>query len=103
MVVAALYLLKMLQRTLWGPLSKEENRHLADLSWREIMTLVPLAILMLWIGVAPKGFIQPSSRALEVTLERFRIQTTQEPPKIPRLALSSAAASDDLSEEDPIE
>lgn len=91
-VVAAMYLLKMLQKTLWGPLTRAENKRLVDLSKREILTLIPLAILMLWIGVAPKVFIQPSSRALELTLERFKMEASQEPPTQPRLAVSGAPA-----------
>jgi NADH-quinone oxidoreductase subunit M len=88
-VIAAIYLLKMLLRTLWGPLTKEENKGLADLSWREIITLVPLAILMLWMGVAPKAFLQPSSSALAATLERFKLETSQEPPTRPMMAISA--------------
>jgi NADH-quinone oxidoreductase subunit M len=70
-VLAAVYLLKMLQLTLWGPLTKEENRGLADLSAREILALVPLCIFMVWIGVAPNRFLEPSRKALEETLTAF--------------------------------
>ena len=56
-VLAAIYLLKMLRQTLWGPIIHEENRHLRDLDWREIAPLAPLALLMLAIGVAPNAFL----------------------------------------------
>jgi len=64
-IFAAVYLLRMLQETLWGPITKEENRTLSDLDAREIVTLLPLCVLMLWIGVAPKAFLEPSRPALE--------------------------------------
>lgn len=67
-VLAAVYLLKMLQLTLWGPLTKEENKQLADLGAREKWILVPLCALMLWIGVAPRFFLDPSRAALEAIL-----------------------------------
>jgi NADH-quinone oxidoreductase subunit M len=70
-VLAAIYLLKMLQLTLWGPLTKDENRGLSDLSFREIAALVPLCVFMLWIGVAPNRFLEPSRPALEATLTAF--------------------------------
>ena len=70
-VLAAVYLFKMLDRTLWGPLENEENRGLRDLDAREIIALVPLAALMLAIGVAPGVFLRPSEPALEATLERY--------------------------------
>ncbi|HEX7184856.1 MAG TPA: NADH-quinone oxidoreductase subunit M [Thermoanaerobaculia bacterium] len=71
-VLAALYLMKMLQLTIWGPLTKEENRGLRDLTGREIAALVPLCVLMLWIGVAPNPFLKPSLPALDATLAEFR-------------------------------
>ena len=36
-----------------------------DLSWREIAALAPLVVFIVWIGVAPQGFIGPMSPALE--------------------------------------
>jgi NADH-quinone oxidoreductase subunit M len=70
-VLAAIYLLKMLQLTLFGPLTKEENRGLKDLSWRELAALVPLCVFMLWIGLKPETFLKPSRAALEATLSQF--------------------------------
>jgi len=77
-VLAAVYLLKMIQLTIWGPITKEVNRTLRDLSFREIAALVPLCILMLWIGVAPNTFLQPSRQALESVLADYR-QRVEEP------------------------
>jgi NADH-quinone oxidoreductase subunit M len=77
-VLAAIYLLKMIQLTIWGPITKDENRTLRDLSFREIAALVPLCILMLWIGVAPNTFLQPSRQALESVLADYR-QRVEEP------------------------
>ena len=70
-VLAAIYLLKMIQLTIWGPITKEENRELHDLSFREIAALVPLCVFMLWIGVAPETFLKPSREALARTLTEF--------------------------------
>jgi NADH-quinone oxidoreductase subunit M len=78
-VLAAVYLLKMLQLTLWGPLTRDENRGLADLSLREIAALVPLCVFMLWIGVAPSRFLEPSRPALEAALTAFR-EGNRHPP-----------------------
>src|SRR3954470_20660398 len=77
-VLAAIYLLKMIQLTIWGPITKDENRKLADLSFREIAALVPLAVLMLWIGVAPNTFLQPSRQTLETVLAQYK-QRIEEP------------------------
>ena len=71
-VLAAIYLLKLIQLTIWGPITREENRKLVDLSGRELAALIPLCIFMLWIGVAPDGFLRPSRKALEGVLADYR-------------------------------
>jgi NADH-quinone oxidoreductase subunit M len=71
-VLAAIYLLKMIQLTIWGPITKDENRGLSDLSGREVAALLPLCILMLWIGVAPNSFLQPSRQALQEVLAAYQ-------------------------------
>ncbi|HEY4576009.1 MAG TPA: NADH-quinone oxidoreductase subunit M, partial [Thermoanaerobaculia bacterium] len=71
-VLAAVYLLKMIQLTLWGPITKEENKTLSDLNGRELAALIPLCVLMLWIGVAPDTFLKPSRQALDSVLSDYR-------------------------------
>jgi NADH-quinone oxidoreductase subunit M len=55
-ILAAVYLLFMFQKLFLGPVDKEENRVLLDLNWREIVTLVPLIVLIFWIGLYPAPF-----------------------------------------------
>jgi NADH-quinone oxidoreductase subunit M len=79
-ILAAVYLLKLLFRTLWGPITKEENRGLTDLGFREVAALAPLCLLMLWIGVAPQPFLQPSEQALQESLTELRARLEERPP-----------------------
>ncbi len=58
-IIAALYLLRMVRGILWGPLDKEENKVLKDLNLREIVTMVPLLFFIVFIGVFPKPFLRP--------------------------------------------
>jgi NADH-quinone oxidoreductase subunit M len=55
-VLGAAYLLWLYQRVFWGPLDNPANRALLDVNRRELATLLPLVVLMVWIGVAPKVF-----------------------------------------------
>jgi NADH-quinone oxidoreductase subunit M len=55
-ILAAIYMLYMFQKLFLGPVDKEENKTLKDLNLREIVTLVPILILIFWIGLYPKPF-----------------------------------------------
>jgi NADH-quinone oxidoreductase subunit M len=52
-VLAAAYMLWMLQRVALGESTTKAATMLPDLSHRELATLIPLAILVLWIGLYP--------------------------------------------------
>lgn len=57
-IFAAVYLLWMMQRVLFGKVANEKNRSLADLSYREIGLMVPLMILIVFMGVYPGPFLK---------------------------------------------
>jgi NADH-quinone oxidoreductase subunit M len=64
-ILAAVYMLFMFQKMFLGPVDKEENRTLKDLNWREIITLVPLLVLIFWIGLYPKPFFTLMSLSVD--------------------------------------
>jgi NADH-quinone oxidoreductase subunit M len=99
-VFAAVYLFKMLIETLWGPITREENRRLRDLGWFEILTLAPLALLMLAIGLAPELFLKPSRAALETTLTSFQ-ERLAEPVHRGAPALREATPPPGQEEDEP--
>ncbi len=74
-IFAAYYMLPMVQRILFNPLDHAENRTLPDLSGREIVVLTPLLIVMLWMGLYPRPFLErmePTVVELIETVERNR-------------------------------
>lgn len=68
-IMAAVYILYMFQKMFMGPAGEVTHHHkLKDLSWREIVTIVPLIIFMFWIGLYPKPFFDILAPAVEKLL-----------------------------------
>ena len=57
-ILAAVYLLWMYERVMFGPVTNEKNKGLRDLSPREFWTLAPVIALIIWIGVFPNPFLR---------------------------------------------
>jgi NADH-quinone oxidoreductase subunit M len=71
-ILAAVYLLYMFQKLFLGPVTKEENRVLSDINWREILTLAPLIILIFWIGLYPNPFLNLMSASVDQLLNAMQ-------------------------------
>jgi len=55
-VLAAAYMLRMLQKVAYGGTDNPDHSHLKDLGLREVVTLVPLVVFVFWIGLHPEPF-----------------------------------------------
>jgi NADH-quinone oxidoreductase subunit M len=66
-ILGAVYLLYMYQRLMFGPITRDANRSLPDLSGREIAVFVPLVAMIFVMGVAPRPFL----KAMEPSIDRM--------------------------------
>jgi len=69
-ILGAAYMLFLYRRVAQGPLDKPDVAAMADISPREMLTLVPLALVVLWMGVYPKSFSEPMKKDVGVVLAR---------------------------------
>lgn len=74
-VWGAAYMLWMFQRVMFGPLEKAENKELKDLNKREIAILVPIVILMFWIGIYSNSFLRKMDTAVSQSVSRVNAKT----------------------------
>ncbi len=79
-ILAAGYMLWMLQRTVFGEIVNEENKNLKDINLREKLILIPLIVLIFWIGLYPKTFFDPMEKSLDLILRKARIAQVDEQP-----------------------
>ncbi|MFD3913744.1 MULTISPECIES: NADH-quinone oxidoreductase subunit M [unclassified Streptomyces] len=78
-VLAALYVLVLYQRTMTGPV-KAEVRTMPDLRVRELVVVTPLIALLLFLGVYPKPLTEIVNPAVEHTLSD--VQQTDPKPEV---------------------
>jgi len=71
-ILAAVYMLWMAQRVFFGPLTRPENRDLRDLGPREIAVLVPLVIMIFWMGLYPKPFFSKMDVSVASFIEQVK-------------------------------
>jgi NADH-quinone oxidoreductase subunit M len=70
-VLAAAYTLRMLQKVVWGGTANPDQSALLDLSTREIVTLSPFLLFVLWIGLGPQPFIDLIHPSVSQLLEQL--------------------------------
>ena len=76
-VFAACYMLWMYQRMFFGKVTNPANEKLLDLDLREKIVLVPLVILVFWIGVYPRPILkilEPPIKTVMGQVEKGRAQ-----------------------------
>ena len=77
-ILGAIYMLWMLRRLIFGPLTHPENQKLVDLDGRELLILAPIVALILIMGVYPQPFLSRMQASVDLTLKR--IVTSQAAP-----------------------
>jgi NADH-quinone oxidoreductase subunit M len=71
MVLGAVYMLWMYQRVFLGKLTNPENAALTDIGLREKLLLLPIVIMMLWIGVYSWPFLNRMDASLRLVQQRI--------------------------------
>jgi NADH-quinone oxidoreductase subunit M len=71
-IFAAVYMLWMYQRVAFGAVTHDENRSLRDLSLREWVVVLPLVLLIVWIGVYPAAFTGKTEATVEALLAQVQ-------------------------------
>ena len=77
-VLAALYILIMYQRTMTGPIPDEVRESVSELNGRERLAMAPLVVLILLLGVFPKPMLSIIEPATQATMQHVGV-TDPEP------------------------
>lgn len=71
-IFAAVYLLWMYQRVVFGPVRHERLKGLKDLNTREMAVLIPVFIFIVWIGIYPGTFLKITERSTAAVIQQVQ-------------------------------
>ena len=74
-VLGAAYMLWMVQRVFFGPLTHGENQHLVDLRPPEVAAVLPFVVLVLVLGLHPQPFLERLAPAADHFVARATLGT----------------------------
>ncbi|MDE0057185.1 MAG: NADH-quinone oxidoreductase subunit M, partial [Defluviicoccus sp.] len=72
-VLGAAYMLYLYRRVIFGALTKEDLKTMADLNRREIAVFAPLVAATLWMGIWPEPFLDVMHASVANLIENYQV------------------------------
>ncbi|MBV9503771.1 MAG: NADH-quinone oxidoreductase subunit M [Acidobacteriia bacterium] len=72
-ILSACYMLWLYQRVFYGEASEQVGSHLPDMNLREWAAVVPLIVMMVWMGVYSQSFLPPVTKATARVLDQAQV------------------------------
>jgi len=89
-ILGAVYMLKVVKQTFFGPITKPENEKLSDLNGKELIALIPLVAIVVWLGIYPKPVLDPINNSTKALVQLMHKKAqTEEAKKV--ILVSNAA------------
>ncbi len=73
-ILGAVYMLVLYKRTFFGPITNPENLKLKDLNGKEYSALIPLVMLVVYLGVYPKPILDPVDKSVKQVVQIMYIK-----------------------------
>jgi len=71
-IIGSVYMLALFKKSFFGPLKHEKNRNLLDLDRRELTALIPLLLVVVWLGIYPKPVLEPIDNSVKALLVQMK-------------------------------
>ncbi len=75
-ILGAVYMLVLFKKTFFGPITKSVNEKLEDIKGREVAALVPLVMLVVYLGVYPKPILDPVDKSVKQLVQVMYLKST---------------------------
>jgi NADH-quinone oxidoreductase subunit M len=73
-ILGAVYMLVIYKKTFFGPITNPINEKLEDIKGREVAALVPLVMLVVYLGVYPKPILEPVDNSVKQLIQVMHIK-----------------------------
>lgn len=108
-ILAAAYLLWMFQRVMHGPITNDRVHNFKDINKREIAYLLPIVILMFWMGLYPQPFLRKMDASVNKLINQINqkkmlfTETKKEPRLLWDIKTIENTAEDHQEKEEPVQ
>jgi NADH-quinone oxidoreductase subunit M len=68
-ILGAVYMLVLYKKTFFGPITNPINEKLQDIKGREVVALVPLVLLVAYLGIYPKPILKPVDKSVKQLIQ----------------------------------
>jgi NADH-quinone oxidoreductase subunit M len=72
-ILSACYMLWLYQRVFYGEASADLGSHMPDMNLREWAAVIPLIVMMVWMGVYSQSFLPPVTKATARVLDQAQV------------------------------
>jgi NADH-quinone oxidoreductase subunit M len=76
-ILGAVYMLTLYRKVIFGKLTKPDLKVLVDLKPREVAVFIPLAAVMLWLGIYPTSVINVMNASVEHLIQQHALAMHQ--------------------------
>ena len=75
-ILGAVYMLWMVQRVFYGEVTNQKNLTLKDMNFREVVYMLPLIVLIFWIGLFPNFFLDKMHTSVDKFISQVKVERT---------------------------
>jgi NADH-quinone oxidoreductase subunit M len=80
-ILGAVYMLVLYKKSFFGPLTNSKNKNLKDLNAKELSALIPLVMLVVYLGVYPKPILEPVNTSVKQLVQIMHLKSVKETSK----------------------
>jgi NADH-quinone oxidoreductase subunit M len=93
-ILGPAYMLYLYRRVIFGQLVRDDLKNILDLNLREKVIFAPIVLVVLWMGIYPKSFLDVFSPSVEALVNRYQSAQLAPPASPPVVSLVKSARKD---------